>query len=197
MSLPRVAVGIPTLLGVGWAVAGIWVYESTVFADVPEGEWSRVQTLLVPAVGATARVLPIIVTVWMLALLTLFLVWAVRTPRLAVASESEAALAQLSEWLKWSWAIAAVGCVCLVAASAYQVRGRFLFLLLVLPFGASYAVCMFRALQLQCYRHERSGTRIAPSLVALGSIAPIVVGLWPLGLLAFTGVFLVARKETR
>jgi hypothetical protein len=84
----------------------------------------------------------------------------------------------------------------MIASSALQVRGWYLFMLLILPFAATYATCMFRALQIQAYRREQGQTRVHPSVIALAGIAPMtVLPLWPLGLVAFGAVLRYRAAE--
>jgi len=84
----------------------------------------------------------------------------------------------------------------MIATTALQLSGWYMFALLVLPFAGAYGASTYRALQIQAYRHQRGETRVSPAVVGfVGVAAMTVLPLWPLGLVAFTVVLRHGRAS--
>jgi hypothetical protein len=193
MRAARYVVGTFVAAVLAWTNINNWVL-SPLLAGVPDSEVTQLQRALLPAVQFTERYLAWPITACLITLPLLFLLWVVRTPRTLPSRDLSELTSDLSTWLAWSCLIAVVAYASIIATSIFQVRGWHSLMLLVLPFGATYAMSMFRALQIQAYRRDRGLTRVSPSLIALAGIVPMgVLPLWPLGLVAFGAVLRYAR----
>jgi len=196
MRLARLGVGIATVAALAWATTSLWLHNATMLRGVPESEMSTVQRLLVPVVRLTAQMLPVVFSVFLLSLMGLLASWTLRVPRGLSVSELPAAAKELSRWIRCSWAVAIVAFGCILGASLAQIRGRFLFFMLLLPFGASYAATMWWAMRVQSTRHNEGRARIAPAVIGMAGLAPILLlPIWPLGLFAFHTVLRSARRD--
>jgi hypothetical protein len=194
MRAARYAVGAVAAAVLAWTGIYSWVL-SPLLAGVPENKLSRLQLALLPAAHFTMRYLPYPITACLVTLSLWFLFWVVRPPRKLPTEDVSELASDLSAWLAWSCVIASLAYASMIVSSMLRASGRHALMLLILPFGATYAMSMFRALQIQAYRRDRGLTRVHPSIVALAGILPMgVLPLWPLGLVACGAVLRYARS---
>jgi hypothetical protein len=123
----------------------------------------------------------------------LLLFWAARPPR--PSRDPRETAMRLSEWLRWALVVVCLAVAACLATRHTSMSASIPLIGLTPLFGWAYAACVYRALQLQGYRHAAGLSRVRAWTVGVAAIWPaLVMPVWPLGLAFPFWVWFAARK---
>lgn len=177
------AFGYMVLLVVVIGLLEVLLSESTLAEAVPDDRLTLLELWARPLLVVPYMVLPPVITAYLIAQALLILVWAFRTPRVSSPEEYNAVVRRLTEWLKWSFGVAAIAVAAALLACATHQRLTVLFLSLIPLFGWAYCVSLYSALQIHNFHRDAGRSRIEPIYLVAGAMLPmLVMPLWPVGL---------------
>jgi hypothetical protein len=114
----------------------------------------------------------------------LLLLWILRNPRVANATEYRLAATRLRDWLSWSAVLIALIAVGVVVSLLRRSILAVFFMGLLPMFGVAYSASVYRSLQINQYWQDHGLPGVSTRLLALGAMVPSVLPLiWPVGLM--------------